>query len=135
MGLQEHTFDDQTMQQWYTIKQVITITVVFVTDNKYEEDDWNNAGRVKAALLLSVLALLSGNDLCKINDSMGKYAKEDNSTELNVTQAHRWGLVLRVLLGQDAAHHSMVHLSKGEHKSLTCHMSNPLCCVQCWKLK
>lgn len=98
-----------------------------MTDNKYEEDDRNNAGRVKAALLLSVLALLSGNDLCKINDSMGKYAKEDNSTELNVTQAHRWGLVLRVLLGQDAAHHSMVHLSKGEHKSLTCHISNPLC--------
>lgn len=38
------------------------MTVVFGTDNKYEEDDRNNAGRVKVALLLSVLALLSVED-------------------------------------------------------------------------
>lgn len=52
MGLQEHTSDDQTMQQWYTVKQVITITVVFVTDIKFI------AGRVKVALLLSVWTLV-----------------------------------------------------------------------------
>lgn len=83
------------------------ISVVFVTDDKYELCCCQSWPCCRWKMKLS-----------KIDDSMGKYSKKDNSTELNVTPAHRWGLVLSALLGQDAACHSIVHLSKGDHKRL-----------------